>query len=119
MALVAIATPITLAAAPANANVGSPKCMSKTEWSQIKVGQSRTKVTQIVGNAGRVTWSSIDGDGWSKDIDVDFRQCKANGQPAATYSTIYMAFSNYDYDYPSNTWHPMSLSYKGSWHTAY
>ena len=116
LAIAAVTGPLAVTGA-AHADPGSPGCMNKHEWSRIKEGMTRTRVTQVVGSAGHVTWSSLDGDGWSKDVDVNFRQCRRNGTPASSWSTVYMAFSNYDYDYPENDWHAMTLDYKGSWST--
>ena len=53
-ALAGLLTPVALAAAPANADFGSPGCVTRAEWRLVHTGQSRWTVARIVGTDGRV-----------------------------------------------------------------
>jgi hypothetical protein len=111
---------LTLTTGTANAAVASPRCITKAEWRLIKPGMTRAQVTRIVDYPGRVTSRMIYGDGWSTDIDVEYRQCRADGTRAASWNTTWMSFDNYDWTMEiANDWHPMSVSYKGGWYTLY
>jgi len=83
----AVVTPTSANAAP-----GSPRCMTKYEWNRIHDGQTRARVSQIVGNWGAVTDRTYYGDG-TRTVDVSYRQCKANGRPASSWNTVWISFS--------------------------
>jgi len=61
VALVAVAAPVTVAAAPANA-ANNPPCMSRAEFKKIHVGMNPTRIKAIVGSSGRLTMNA----GWTK-----------------------------------------------------
>ena len=118
--LPAVGVPTLAVATPAHADAGSPKCVTKAEWRKIKTGMTRAKVKRITGIAGKVAPYSplIYGDGWSKDVDIEYRQCKPNGKPApGSWNTVTMSYENYDWSIDSieNVWHPLWIEYKGGW----
>jgi Ni/Co efflux regulator RcnB len=121
-ATVAIAAPLALNATPAQADPGSPKCMTLTEWRKIKANDtmSRAKVKQITGIYGKVTNRSYFSDG-TAEIDVDYRQCLRNGRPAPAYNTVWLSYDNYHYsaDYSQEYRTNFRVDYKGSWSTPY
>jgi hypothetical protein len=102
----------------AEADVGSPQCMTKAEWFKIKNGMTRAKVRQITGISGKVTNTSYYSDG-TKSVDVDYRQCKRNGQPApGSWNTVWISYDNYRYDRNWNLVRTgLQVDYKGSWST--
>ena len=54
----------------------------------------------------------------SKDVDIEYRQCKPNGKPApGSWNTVTMSYENYDWSIDSieNVWHPLWIEYKGGW----
>jgi hypothetical protein len=80
-ALAALATTLTLGAAPAvlmvspaEAANATPGCVTKTEFRAVKMGTKLGRAKEIIGATGRVSSSGdySDGDGWK---DIDFRQC--------------------------------------------
>ena len=115
VALLAIATPIVLTATPAQADPGSPRCMTKAEWYKIKEGQRRATVTRITGITGKVNFRSYSSDG-SVYTSVDYRQCLRTGKPASRWSTVTIDFDTFDWDNWYDTGIP-HVDYKGSWST--
>jgi hypothetical protein len=107
-----------IATGKAEADVGSPQCMTKAEWFKIKNGMTRAKVRQITGITGKVTNTSYYSDG-TKSVDVDYRQCKRNGQPApGSWNTVWISYDNYRYDRNWNLVRTgLQVDYKGSWST--
>ena len=91
-AIAAVAAPISLAAAPANADTGSPKCMTLSEWRKIKTNNtmSRPQVKRIVGYDGRKGRVSHYSDG-TIDFYVDYRLCGKDKRPHP-YLTTFLAF---------------------------
>lgn len=79
-ALVAVAAPIAVVAAPASAAY-NPPCATRAEFRAIHTGQSLTKVASIVGSRGRVSMSSP---------YVVIRQWKTCGNP---YGNMTIGFS--------------------------
>ena len=122
VATAAIAAPITLVATPAQADAGSPKCMTLREWRKIKDNDtmSRAKVRQITGIYGKVTNRAYYSDG-TAEFDVDYRQCLRSGRPAPAYNTVWLSFDNYHYswDYSHEYRTNFRVDYKGSWSTPY
>ncbi len=122
VAATAVAAPLAFNAAPAQADAGSPKCMTLNEWRKIKDNDtmSRAKVKQITGIYGKVTNRSYYSDGTAA-IDVDYRQCLRNGRPAPAYNTVWLNFDNYHYsaDYSQEYRTNFRVDYKGSWSTPY
>ena len=88
--------------------------------SQIKANDtmSRDKVERITGIRGKVTNRTWYGDG-TRSMDVDYRQCKHNGDPASQWSTVWLSYDNYHYsaDYSQEYRTNMRVDYKGSWST--
>jgi hypothetical protein len=118
LATIVIAVPVTLAAPAANADAGSPKCMTKAEWRKIKDGMTRAKVKQITGIRGKFTNRTDYSDG-TASIDVDYKQCRANGSPApGSWNTVWISYDNYRYNYDYDVvFTGMQVDYKGSWST--
>lgn len=105
----------------AQALAGSPKCMTLKEWRLIKANDTmgRKRVKQITGIWGKVTDRTYYGDG-TRSIDVDYRQCKRNGDPApGSWNTVWLSYDNYHYspDYSDRYLHNMRVDYKGAWST--
>jgi len=117
-ALAAVAVPSLAVTAPANADAGSPTCITKAEWRKVHQGMSRARVQQITGVWGHIT-SSADYANGTRDIDVDYRQCRANGTRASSWDTTWMSYQNYhynsDYDEVLNAGRVMRVDYKGAW----
>ena len=57
-AVAAVAAPVALSVAPANAATRNAPCMSRAEFRHIHIGQSVTTVQHIVGSKGRVSLAS-------------------------------------------------------------
>lgn len=54
----------------------------------------------------------------TRDVRIDYRQCKPNGRPAAgTWNTFWLSFDNYHYswDYSRMYRHNLRVDFKGSW----
>lgn len=114
-------TGVTLAAAPANAAKGSPKCMTFSEWRKIKANDTMTRamVKRITGISGKVTNRTYYGDG-TYSVDIDYRQCLKNGKPArGSWNTVWLSYDNYHYswDYSQEYRTNLRVDYKGSWST--
>jgi len=104
-------------ASPAQAANASPGCVTYREWKyKMHKGMTRAQVYAAVGTNGTVTSYSEYSDG-EKDWDVDYRQCNRYGNPAASWHTTWLAFSNLTYDRNyNNVWHrPPIVTYKGIW----
>jgi hypothetical protein len=114
--LVGLAAPVTLTATAAEANPGSPNCMTVAEWRKVHKGMSRAKVKRITGIWGNQTGTTLWGGG-DKSVDVDYKQCRRNGTPApGSWNTVYISFDNYRYDRNYNSVRTgMNVDYKGSW----
>ncbi len=107
---------VALTAAPAQADRGSPKCMTKAEWRKIDTGMSRARVKKIVGINGRVEYRTDYSDG-TISKDVYYRQCRANGKPArGSWNTVWLSYDNYEYDDDYDIYFTgFQVDYKGSW----
>jgi hypothetical protein len=86
-ALVAIVAPLTLIATPAEANPGSPGCVTRAEFKRIDVNgrdaHTRTQVTRIFGARGHVTQFGSSG------TTVEYNPCAGN-----SYSYVDVDFDN-------------------------
>jgi hypothetical protein len=114
---------IVSTAESAQALPGSPKCMTFREWKLIKANDTmgRAKVKRITGIWGRVTDRTYYSDG-TRSVDVDYRQCWRNGQPArGSWNTVWLSYDNYHYswDYSQEYRHGLRVDYKGSWSTPF
>jgi hypothetical protein len=107
-------------ATAADANPGSPKCMTKAEWFKIHEGMSRTHVRQITGIPGHQTYSTYYSDG-EHDISVEYHQCNGAGKPAkGSWNTVSIDYANGHYN-NNFDWVRgyMRVDYKGSWSTPF
>jgi hypothetical protein len=99
---------------------GTPTCMTKSEWYRIKVGMTRAEIKRITGVYGTVSYTTLDANGWEKDVTIDYPQCLSNGKKSP-YSTVYTSWVNYEYGDEYNDWQdfyvPLHMDYKGSWST--
>ena len=139
--LAGLVLPAAVVAAPADADRGSPRCVTLHEWRQIKTGMTRWRVKQIVGFNGKQSSRTTHyGDG-TIDFPQEYRMCKRNShRRAAWWMTTTMWFgtetkygkkvwdscADYDYDYNClgayvwDEWAPNghtttpTLNYKGS-----
>lgn len=57
-AVAAVAAPVALSVAPANAATRNAPCMSRTEYRHLHSGLSVAQVQRIVGSKGRLSMSS-------------------------------------------------------------
>src|SRR4051812_29960324 len=86
-------TGIAATGGSASANWGSPKCMTKSEWRQIKNDMPRTEVKRIVGTYG-VQPDRTDYSDDPFNISVNYRQCRPNSnKPASRWNTVYISYS--------------------------
>jgi hypothetical protein len=114
-----VAGPVALTAAPASADPGSPKCMTKAEWRKVKPGMTRAQVKRITGIKGRTTDRTDYSDG-SITKYVDYRQCRKNGKRASKYNTVWLSFDNYEYDRDYDLYFTaFRVDYKGAWHSIF
>ncbi len=119
VAAVAVITPLAVTGS-AEASTAHP-CVSKAEWRKIHKGMTRPQIKRLTGTYGTTTYTYTAGNGWEKDVDVEYRQCMPSGRRAD--STLYMSFQNYEYGDEWTDWEdywvPLNLSYKGGWGTPY
>lgn len=82
---------VVLSTTSASADPGSPSCMTLREWRKIDDGMTRAQVDRIVGNQGKKGRTTHFSDG-TMSYSVDYRQCRANGKPAASWYTASIYF---------------------------
>jgi hypothetical protein len=80
-ALAAVATPLALAATPAEAAAANPSCASRAEFSRIRVGMPVRTTQTIIGSPGQV---SMAGSFMSQ------RQWRVCGSPYSWVTLTYM-----------------------------
>jgi hypothetical protein len=114
--LLAVAAPVAVVAAPADAAVRSPKCMTKTEWRTLSEGMTRAQVHTATGIWGKQTYRTDYSDG-EIDLDYDYRQCNRYGKPVpGSWNTVSINFDNVDYteDYDM-FFTSQQVNYVGAW----
>jgi hypothetical protein len=77
VAVAAVAAPVVAVSAPANAS-GTPGCVTKTEYSKVKKGMSPTRVAQIFGTKGTVSYSYIGT--YVFDLEREYKPCSPFNQ---------------------------------------
>ena len=83
-ATAAIAAPTSLVATPAEANPGSPGCVTRVEFKRIDTNgrdaHTRDQVTRIFGTRGRITSTGSGG------TSVEYKTCA--GDPMWSYASV-------------------------------
>jgi hypothetical protein len=102
VAVLTVAAPVALIAAPANADPGSPKCMTLREWRKVKEGQSQAEVKRITGITGKKSRTSHYSDG-TIDFSVEYSQCNRQGRPSGYTTSLYFAT---EVTYGAYVWDP-------------
>lgn len=86
VATAAVAAPLVLAAASAQADPGSPGCATRAEYSKVKKGMSPERVARIFGTNGKVSYSCIGTSVFS--LSREYKPC----QPYTEWSHVEVDF---------------------------
>ena len=88
VAVTAVAAPVALVSAPANADAGSPGCVTRAEFKKVDTrgrdASTRTQVTRIFGTHGKVQYRGSGG------VGVEYRTCAGD----STWSYVDVDFDN-------------------------